>query len=66
MPTSASRVTLLKLRDLVQVAYLIVRSAHGRHKSRGQHFSCDYPELAVSAVPTVLVPPAVQVQVQAG
>ncbi|SFU62893.1 L-aspartate oxidase [Polaromonas sp. YR568] len=49
---------LLELRNLVQVADLIVRSAHGRHESRGLHFSRDYPELAASAVPTVLVPPA--------
>jgi L-aspartate oxidase len=49
---------LLELRNLVQVADLIVRSAHGRHESRGLHFSRDYPEMAASAVPTVLTPPA--------
>ncbi len=49
---------LLELRNLVQVADLIVRSAHGRHESRGLHFSRDYPDTAASAVPTVLVPPA--------
>jgi L-aspartate oxidase len=49
---------LLELRNLVQVADLIVRSAHGRHESRGLHFSRDYPETAASAVPTVLVPTA--------
>jgi L-aspartate oxidase len=48
---------LLELRNLVQVAELIVRSAHGRHESRGLHFSRDYPETAASAVPTILVPP---------
>jgi L-aspartate oxidase len=48
---------LLELRNLVQVAELIVRSAHGRHESRGLHFSRDYPEMAASAVPTILVPP---------
>ena len=47
---------LLELRNLVQVADLIVRSAHGRHESRGLHFSRDYPDLAEQAVPTVLVP----------
>ncbi len=47
---------LLELRNLVQVADLIVRSAHGRHESRGLHFSRDYPEMAASAEPTVLVP----------
>ncbi|AYQ28478.1 MULTISPECIES: L-aspartate oxidase [unclassified Polaromonas] len=49
---------LLELRNLVQVADLIVRSAQGRHESRGLHFSRDYPEMAASAVPTVLTPPA--------
>ncbi len=48
---------LLELRNLVQVAELIVRSAHSRHESRGLHFSRDYPQTDVVAVPTVLVPP---------
>ena len=47
---------LLELRNLVQVADLIVRSAQARHESRGLHFSRDYPELAAIAVPTILVP----------
>ncbi len=49
---------LLELRNLVQVADLIVRSAQGRHESRGLHYSRDYPETAAVAVPTVLTPPA--------
>jgi len=47
---------LLELRNLVQVADLIVKSAQSRHESRGLHFSRDYPEMAGEAVPTVLVP----------
>jgi len=47
---------LLELRNLVQVAALIVQSAQSRHESRGLHFSRDHPSLAASAVPTVLVP----------
>ncbi|MES2187317.1 MAG: L-aspartate oxidase [Pseudomonadota bacterium] len=47
---------LLELRNLVQVADLIVRSAQARHESRGLHFSRDYPHTANEAVPTVLVP----------
>ena len=47
---------LLELRNLVQVAELIVRSAQARHESRGLHFSRDYPATAAMAVPTVLVP----------
>ncbi|QXL83736.1 L-aspartate oxidase [Comamonas sp. NLF-1-9] len=47
---------LLELRNLVQVAELIVRSAQARHESRGLHFSRDWPELAAPAAPTILVP----------
>ncbi|VTU24831.1 L-aspartate oxidase [Variovorax sp. PBS-H4] len=49
---------LLELRNLVQVAALIVRSAQARRESRGLHFSRDYPSLAAPAAPTILVPPA--------
>jgi len=49
---------LLELRNLVQVAELIVRSAQARKESRGLHFSRDYPELAATAEPTVLQPSA--------
>ncbi len=47
---------LLELRNLVQVAELIVKSAQSRHESRGLHFSRDYPELGAVALPTVLRP----------
>lgn len=47
---------LIELRNLVEVADLIVRSALSRHESRGLHFTLDYPELAPTAVDTVLVP----------
>ncbi len=49
---------LLELRNLVQVADLIVRSAQSRHESRGLHFSRDYPQTDATARPTFLTPPA--------
>jgi L-aspartate oxidase len=47
---------LLELRNLVQVAELIVRSAQARHESRGLHYSLDYPGLQADPQPTVLAP----------
>ncbi len=47
---------LLELRNLVQVADLIVRSAQGRHESRGLHFSRDFPQTDAVAKPTLLTP----------
>lgn len=49
---------LLELRNLVQVADLIVKSAQMRHESRGLHFSRDWPDVAAPGAPTILVPPA--------
>jgi L-aspartate oxidase len=47
---------LLELRNLVQVADLIVRSAQSRHESRGLHYSRDYPLAYPKSHPTILVP----------
>jgi L-aspartate oxidase len=47
---------LLELRNLVQVADVIVQSARQRQESRGLHFSRDYPAMADAAHPTVLRP----------
>jgi L-aspartate oxidase len=47
---------LIELRNLLQVAELIVRSAIDRHESRGLHYSKDYPDLLPDAIPTVLEP----------
>src|SRR5436305_11268582 len=47
---------LIELRNLLEVADLIVRSALSRHESRGLHYTLDYPEILVEAKDTVLVP----------
>ncbi|MGQ7394165.1 hypothetical protein ACTGZO_11055 [Streptococcus suis] len=47
---------LIELRNLLQTADLIVRSALARHESRGLHYTLDYPETLQEARDTVLVP----------
>jgi L-aspartate oxidase len=48
---------LLELRNLVDVAELIVKSALTRRESRGLHFSRDYPATLPKALPSILTPP---------
>jgi L-aspartate oxidase len=48
---------LLELRNLVDVASLIVDSALSRPESRGLHYSLDHPRTLPKALPTVLTPP---------
>jgi len=47
---------LIELRNLVEVADLIIRSALSRRESRGLHYTLDYPELLPQPRDTVLVP----------
>ncbi|QIL01591.1 L-aspartate oxidase [Sphingomonas sinipercae] len=47
---------LIELRNLVEVADLIVRSALSRHESRGLHYTLDYPATLPEARDTILVP----------
>jgi len=47
---------LLELRNLVEVASLIVNSALSRHESRGLHYSRDFPDTLPKALPSVLTP----------
>ena len=47
---------LIELRNLLEVADLIVRSALARHESRGLHYILDYPDMLAEPRDTVLVP----------
>jgi L-aspartate oxidase len=47
---------LIELRNLLESADLIVRSALHRKESRGLHYTLDYPDTLGEAVDTVLVP----------
>ncbi len=47
---------LLELRNLVQVAELIVRCAMARKESRGLHYTLDYPDQIENPQPTILHP----------
>ena len=47
---------LIELRNLLQCAELIVKSALRRKESRGLHYTLDYPETLPEAADTVLVP----------
>jgi len=49
---------LLELRNLVDCAELVVRSALTRHESRGLHYSRDFPDALPVSSPTVLTRPA--------
>jgi len=44
----------LELRNIADVAALIIRSASHRRESRGLHFTLDYPEREATARPTVI------------
>jgi L-aspartate oxidase len=56
--SSNFRVTrdLIELRNLLECAELIVRSALLRRESRGLHYSRDYPETWAVSYPTILTP----------
>ncbi|SKA45650.1 L-aspartate oxidase [Enterovibrio nigricans] len=47
---------LLEMRNLLQVAELMVRCAMARKESRGLHYTIDYPDKQEESGPTILVP----------
>jgi len=47
---------LIELRNLVEVAGLIVQSALKRKESRGLHYTLDYPRTLAKAEDTILTP----------
>ncbi|SEL42921.1 L-aspartate oxidase [Parapedobacter koreensis] len=46
-------VKLCELRNVIQVAYLVIKSAMARKESRGLHYTTDYPDRSATLVDTV-------------
>ena len=47
-------VKLCELRNVIQVAYLVIKSAMQRKESRGLHYTTDYPKHANELVDTII------------
>ena len=47
-------VKLCELRNVIQVAYLVIKSAISRRESRGLHYTTDYPKQAKEIIDTII------------
>lgn len=47
-------VKLCELRNVIQVAYLVIKCATARKESRGLHYTTDYPKQAANPVDTIV------------
>ncbi|RZK50597.1 MAG: L-aspartate oxidase [Pedobacter sp.] len=47
-------VKLCELRNVIQVAYMVIKSAKARKESRGLHYTTDYPSHANTLVDTII------------
>lgn len=47
-------VKLCELRNVIQVAYMVIKSAINRKESRGLHYTTDYPQHASELVDTII------------
>ncbi len=47
-------VKLCELRNVIQVAYMVIKSAMQRHESRGLHYTTDYPAHAATTKDTII------------
>ncbi|WP_353197370.1 hypothetical protein, partial [Parapedobacter defluvii] len=41
------------LRNVIQVAYLVIKSAMARRESRGLHYTTDYPKQSKQRIDTI-------------
>jgi L-aspartate oxidase len=47
-------VKLCEFRNVIQVAYMVIKSAKARKESRGLHYTTDYPQHANELIDTII------------